>query len=117
MKAMRRLGIEGEEAAVRFLKKKGYRIISRNYKSPAGEMDIIAEDGDTLVFVEVKTRTDDSFGHPFEAVTHRKQEKLRKVALSYLKHSRREAPSRFDVLSIEMNGAKHTIEHIKDAFE
>lgn len=117
LKAMRRLGIEGEETAVRFLKKKGYRIVSRNFKSPVGEMDIIAEDGDTLVFVEVKTRTDDSFGHPFEAVTHRKQEKLRKVALSYLKHSRRDMPSRFDVLSIETKGDSYTIEHIKDAFE
>ena len=117
MKAMRRLGIEGEELAVRFLKKKGYKIVSRNFKSPVGEMDIIAEDGDTLVFIEVKTRTDDSFGHPFEAVTHRKREKLRKVALSYFKHSRQEVPSRFDVLSIETDGANHKIEHIKDAFE
>jgi len=114
---MRRLGIEGEELAVRFLKKKGYKIVSRNFKSPVGEMDIIAEDGGTLVFVEVKTRTDDSFGHPFEAVTPRKREKLRKVALGYLKHSRRDAPSRFDVLSIETDGANHKIEHIKDAFE
>jgi putative endonuclease len=114
---MRRLGIEGEELAVRFLKKKGYKIVSRNFKSPVGEMDIIAEDGDTLVFIEVKTRTDDSFGHPFEAVTPRKREKLRKVALGYLKHSRRDVPSRFDVLSIETDGANHKIEHIKDAFE
>ena len=117
LKAMRRLGIEGEDLAVRFLKKKGYRIVSRNFKSSVGEMDIIAEDGDTLVFVEVKTRTDDSFGHPFEAVTPRKREKLRKVALSYLKHSRCEMASRFDILSIETDGASHTIEHIKDAFE
>lgn len=117
MRAMRRLGIEGEELAVRFLKKKGYKIVLRNFKSPVGEMDIIAEDGDTLVFVEVKTRTDDSFGHPFEAVTPRKREKLRKVALGYLKHSRRDTPARFDVLSIETDGANHNIEHIKDAFE
>jgi putative endonuclease len=114
---MRRLGIEGEEAAVRFLKKKGYKIVSRNFRSPVGEMDIIAEEGDTLVFVEVKTRTDDSFGHPFEAVTRTKREKLRKVALSYLKHSRQEAASRFDVLSIERDGDSYRIEHIKDAFE
>lgn len=114
---MRQLGIEGEEVAVRFLKKKGYKIVSRNFKSPVGEMDIIAEDGDTLVFVEVKTRTDDSFGHPFEAVTNRKQEKLRKVPLGYLKHSRREVASRFDILSIETDGDSHRIEHIIDAFE
>jgi putative endonuclease len=114
---MRQLGIEGEELAVQFLKKKGYKIVSRNFKSPVGEMDIIAEDGGTLVFVEVKTRTDDSFGHPFEAVTPRKRDKLRKVALSYLKRSRQEVPSRFDVLSIETDGKNHTIEHIKDAFE
>jgi putative endonuclease len=69
---MKPLGSKGEDLAVRFLEKKGYRILSRNFRTPVGEIDVIAEDRNTLVFIEVKTRTDDSFGHPFEAVTFRK---------------------------------------------
>ncbi|HXX57941.1 MAG TPA: YraN family protein [Thermodesulfovibrionales bacterium] len=114
---MRLTGIKGEELAVRFLRKKGYRILRKNFRSPVGEIDIIAEEGKTIVFVEVKTRTDDSFGHPFEAVDTRKKEKLRRAALSYLKQCKEELPSRFDVLSIEMDGGKSRIEHIIDAFE
>jgi putative endonuclease len=114
---MKPLGSKGEDLAVKFLEKKGYKILSRNFRTPVGEIDVIAEDRNTLVFIEVKTRTDDSFGHPFEAVTFRKKDKLRKVALSYLKSSRKEMPSRFDVLSIEMRGGESRIEHIEDAFE
>lgn len=115
---MRLLGIKGEDLAVKFLKKKGYRILSRNYKTPLGEIDIIAEDRDTLVFVEVKTRADNSYGLPFEAVNHRKREKLRRVALYYLKNCMKsDAPSRFDVLSIQAGKDKSEIEHIMDAFE
>ena len=115
---MRLLGIKGEDLAVKFLKKKGYRIRSRNYKTPLGEIDIVAEDGETLVFVEVKTRADNSFGLPFEAVDYRKREKLKKVALYYLKNCcKKDLPSRFDVLSIQAGGDKSEIEHIIDAFE
>ncbi len=115
---MRLLGIKGEDLAVKFLKKKGYRILSRNFKTPLGEIDIVAQDGETLVFVEVKTRTDNSFGLPFEAVDYRKKEKLRKVALYYLKNCyKKDAPSRFDVLSITSGGDRNDLEHIRDAFE
>jgi putative endonuclease len=115
---MRPLGVKGEDLAVKFLKKKGYRILSRNFKTPLGEIDIIAEDRDTLVFVEVKTRTDNSFSFPYEAVNRRKREKLRKVALFYLKNCvKGDAPSRFDVLSIQAGEDKTEIEHIRDAFE
>lgn len=115
---MRLLGVKGENLAVKFLKRKGYRIAERNYKTSVGEIDIIAEDRGTLVFVEVKTRTDDSFGLPFEAVNPRKREKLRKVALFYLKNRcKKEIPARFDVLSIRTTDGESTIEHIVDAFE
>jgi putative endonuclease len=114
---MRPLGNKGEDLAARFLKSKGYKIIARNFKTPLGELDIIAMDGETLVFVEVKARHDDSFGRPFESVDHRKREKLRKVALYYMKKQQKELRSRFDVLSIEMDGGGHRIEHIVDAFE
>ncbi|MDP2755022.1 MAG: YraN family protein [Nitrospirota bacterium] len=115
---MKPLGSEGEDLAVRFLQKKGYRIIARNYKTPVGEIDIIARDGDTIVFIEVKTRTDISFGYPFEAVNKRKRQKLKNLALLYLKRQGKESPVRFDVLSIFcMDNGKKDIEHIKDAFE
>ncbi len=115
---MKPLGSEGEDLAVRFLQKKGYRIVARNYKTPVGEIDIIARDGDTIVFIEVKTRTDISFGYPFEAVNKRKRQKLKNLALLYLKRQGKESPVRFDVLSIfYMDNGKKDIEHIKDAFE
>jgi putative endonuclease len=115
---MKVLGIKGENLAVKFLKEKGYRIIERNYKTPIGEIDIIAQDGNTIVFIEVKTRTDEFFGQPFEAVNKKKRRKLKNVALLYLKRHVREFSVRFDVLSIfyRENG-KSEINHIKDAFE
>ncbi|MBM4128834.1 MAG: YraN family protein [Nitrospira sp.] len=115
---MRLLGSEGETFAVAFLEKRGYKIISRNYKTPIGEIDIIAQDGNTIVFVEVKTRKDESLGKPFEAVNKKKQQKLKNLALFYLKARGKEYPVRFDVLSILYgDDKKKHVEHIKDAFE
>ncbi len=114
---MNTLGKEGEDRAVAFLKKKGYRILEKNYRTVFGEIDIIAKDGDVIVFIEVKTRADDAFGYPFEAVTWRKREKIRKVSLSFLKKLKKEPPARFDVLSIRLEDGEKKIEHIKDAFE
>ena len=74
-------GDRGERAAEKYLKRQGYRIISRNYSTPWGEIDIVALDGTTIVFVEVKTRQSIAAGHPFEAVTHEKQSKLTLIAL------------------------------------
>jgi putative endonuclease len=115
---MKLLGNKGESLAVKFLQTKGYKIISKNYKTSIGEIDIIAQDGETVVFIEVKTRANDSFGCPFEAVHRRKRRKLRDLALLYLKKLGKELPVRFDVLSIMYteNSIKE-IEHIKDAFE
>jgi putative endonuclease len=114
---MNSLGKKGEELAVRFLKKEGYRIIDKNYRTPFGEIDIIADDGGVLVFVEVKTRSGDVFGSPFEAVDRRKRDKIRKVALCYLKKIKKEPAARFDVLSIDCECGEKKIDHIKDAFE
>ncbi|MEW6585423.1 MAG: YraN family protein [Nitrospirota bacterium] len=115
---MRSLGASGEDLAVKFLKKKGYRIIERNHKTPLGEIDIIAQDGVMTVFVEVKTRAGTAFGHPFESVHEKKRQKLRKLALLYLKKQPAETPARFDVLSIVLKGdSTYEVEHIKDAFE
>lgn len=115
---MRALGSEGEDLAVKFLRKKGYRIISRNYKNYIGEIDIIAKDGETVVFIEVKTRANDSFGFPFESVHRKKRQKLKNLALLYLKKLGEELPVRFDVLSITCAENGNTeIDHIQDAFE
>lgn len=114
---MRTLGKEGEALAVSFLRKKGLKIVEKNYRTAFGEIDIIAKDKQVIVFIEVKTRSDNAFGYPFEAVNTRKREKIRKVALSFMKKYKRELPARFDVLSITIHEGKEHIEHFKDAFE
>jgi putative endonuclease len=112
------LGRKGEEVALRFLKKKGYRIIERNYVCKMGEMDIIAKDKDALVFVEVKTRTSTDFGPPQLAVNSTKQKQLSKVALNFLKEKRLgEIKARFDVVAILLSQKGEEIELIRDAFE
>jgi len=115
---MKRLGSEGESVALQFLKKQGYTIIQRNFKTQIGEIDIIAKDGETIVFVEVKTRKNDTFGAPYESVNTAKRQKMKNVALLYLKKQKKELPARFDVISINClrNGQKD-IRHIRDAFE
>jgi len=112
------LGKKGEEVALRFLKKKGYRIIEKNYVCKLGEMDIIAKEKDTLVFVEVKTRTTTEFGPPQLAVNSSKQRQLSKVALNYLKEKHlEEVKARFDVMAILLAQKGEEIELIRDAFD
>lgn len=112
-----KLGQKGEGLAVRFLRKKGYRIIRCNYKTRIGEIDIIAGDKDTLVFIEVKTRESLHYGRPFEAVDRRKRKKIANVAMQYLKTLREVPPCRFDIVSICFNNGIPELELIKDAFE
>ena len=112
------LGKKGEEIAIRFLKKNGYRIVGRNYVCKMGEMDIIAREKDTLVFVEVKTRTSTAFGPPQLAVNSAKQMQLSKVALYFLKEKRlEEVKARFDVVAILLRPKGEEIELIRDAFD
>lgn len=114
---MRPLGPEGEDAASEYLRKKGYKIIARNLRLKGGELDIVAQDGRTLVFVEVKTRRSEAFGGPAEAVDPRKREKMRSLALRYVSSLKEEPAARFDVVSITYEGGNRLIEHITDAFE
>ncbi|MDI6606776.1 MAG: YraN family protein [Candidatus Omnitrophota bacterium] len=112
------LGKSGEEAAVDLLKKSGYNIISRNYKTKLGEIDIIAYDKDTLCFIEVKTRNSDRFGLPQEAVSKPKQRQIAKAALIFIKEKDLfNKKARFDVVSVSSwpQGVKMNL--IKDAFE
>ena len=108
------IGKQGEDQASAFLKKNRFKIIERNYRTRFGEIDVIARDGPTIVFVEVKLRNTAEFGSPLAAVDRRKQEKLRRMAASYLqkKGLYDRIPARFDVLGITPDG----IEHIKNAF-
>lgn len=113
-----RFGKKGERMASRFLKKRGYEILETNYRSPFGEIDIIARYGKTIVFVEVKSRRTDRFGPPAGAVDRRKQERISKSALFYLKkHRLMNMPARFDVLGILSNGKTMDFELIENAFE
>src|SRR4030067_2650176 len=112
------LGKKGEELALRFLKKKGFRIIEKNYVCKMGEMDIIAREKDTLVFVEVKTRTSTTFGPPQLAVNPKKQSQMSKVALNFLKEKRLgDVKARFDVVAILLGPRGEEIELIRDAFD
>lgn len=112
------LGKKGEEVALRFLKKNGYRILERNYVCKLGEIDIIAKEKETLTFIEVKTRTSTFFGPPQLAVTPSKQMQLSKAALYFLKEKRLEnVKARFDVMAILLEQKGEKIELIKDAFD
>jgi putative endonuclease len=113
------LGVRGEDAAAKFLKRQGYHILVRGADSRLGELDIIAVDGRTVVFVEVKTRSSDDAGHPTEAVDERKQQRMTRAALGYLKSNLLlEYTSRFDVVAITwpVIARRPTIEHYKNAF-
>lgn len=111
-------GKEGEAFSIKYLKKKGYQIIHSNYNTPIGEIDIIAKDGDAIVFIEVKTRRSLYFGYPYEAVTYKKRRKLEKLALYYLKANKMaDVAVRFDVIGLYQKEGNYQVEHIVDAFE
>jgi putative endonuclease len=111
------LGKEGEDKAARFLTKQGYRIIERNYSTRNGEIDLIAMHDGALVFIEVKTRTSDAFGAPELAVNQRKQQRMVKAALGYIKYKKlHQVPCRFDVVAITTT-SDNAVELIQNAFE
>ncbi len=114
------LGRRGEAAAARFLRKLGYIIVAQGYRDRLGEIDLIAVDGRTVVFVEVKTRTSHDAGHPAQAVDLDKQKRLTRLALSYLKrHDLLDCRCRFDIIAVTWpeNARRPNIEHLKSAFE
>lgn len=112
------LGKSGEEAATRFLIHRGYKILARNYKTSLGEIDIVARDKDSLVFIEVKARRSDRFGMPCEAVSKFKQRQISKAALLYLKEKNLlNQNARFDIVSILYSRDEPKLDLIKDAFE
>ncbi len=112
------VGKAGEEAAVRYLLQQGYHILERNYRCRFGEIDLIARDGRTLVFVEVKTRRSQRFGPASSAVTVHKQRHLIKASQVYIMQTGKASDlCRFDVVAIEMETDRIRCELIKDAFQ
>jgi putative endonuclease len=113
------LGNAGESIAVTFLKGAGFSIVDRNFRCVCGELDIVARDGRTIVFVEVKCRNNEIYGAPQLAVTPFKQRQISKAALVWLsKRKLYDAEARFDVVAIVLHeGTLPQIEHIRNAFD
>lgn len=113
------MGEQGEKLAAAYLKRLGYLIVTTNYRCRMGEIDIIAEEAGTLVFVEVKCRTGNVFGEPYEAVTRNKMAQMSKVALEYLSRNNMHGKSaRFDVVSLKLFEAQAPqFELIRNAFD
>jgi putative endonuclease len=113
-------GKRGEAAAARYLRRRGYKILARGDRFGPGELDLVALDGKTIVFVEVKTRESALVAHPSDAVDADKQRRLTRMAVTFLKrYGLLECPARFDVIAITWPVKKWfpTIEHVKNAFD
>jgi len=114
----KRRGNLGEDAAARYLESRGLRVVERNWRYRQWELDLVCRDGDTLVFVEVKTRAAGTMGSPADGLTRAKRARLVRAAAQYLtKHDLWDAPCRFDLAGVTDTGASLDVEHIKNAFE
>ena len=112
------LGREGEDAAARVLIAKKFKVVARNWRCTRGEVDLICDDGQTLVFVEVKTRAEGSLGTGADAVNPRKRSRIIRAAAEYLSAKNLwSRPCRFDVVSLVKKDGQLVAEHIPDAFE
>ena len=110
-------GIECEGVAVQHLRQLGMQIVETNYRYGRGEIDIVARDGEVLVFCEVKSRTNDRYGDPEYALTPKKRQQIRRVAEGYLfEHEIKDHACRFDVVAIRWTRAVPTINYIRNAF-
>jgi putative endonuclease len=114
----RKKGEMAEQMAAVYLAEKGFEIVKRNFRfGKVGEIDIIARDGSYLAFVEVKARTNETYGHPLESITPSKQRTIRKVAEFYLYvNNITNEPCRFDVVVVDLRSSKPKIEHLENAF-
>ena len=116
--ARQNLGKAGEDLACAELERRGYAIVARRYRLRGGELDIIARDGATLVFVEVKAREDLRFGDGAEAITALKRWRLARLAVEYMaRHHVTDCPCRFDVVSIHFDAGQPVLELYQNAFE
>ncbi len=111
------IGNAGEQLARTFLEQKGYVILETNWRYKRAEVDIIAKEGEVLVFIEVKTRSTDAFGKPEEFITPHKENLLIAAASAYMEQINHEWAIRFDIISIIYRSAQHfQVEHFEDAF-
>ena len=111
------MGKKGEALAAKYLEEKGYQIIDKNFRCRLGEIDLIAVEGDFLVFIEVKLRSSLGFGHPLESITKKKQDKIRQVAQYFLLQNKKHCNVRIDVISILINKLdKPQITHLENVF-
>ena len=117
-RARQSLGKIGEDLACRELERRGYAILARRYRRHGGEIDIVARDGATIVFVEVKAREDAAFGEPAEAVTPLKQRRIVHAAMDFMvRHPRGECACRFDVVAVQVNAGEPRVEVFPNAFD
>ncbi len=117
----RDIGMAGEKAACKFLKKNGYKILACNYQTAMGkvigEIDIVAKQGEVISFIEVKTRQNEDFGLPCEFVTKSKQQRIIRTAYTYIAEHKLDATYRFDIIEVLHDGQKiKTLRHIPHAF-
>ena len=116
-KSKQHVGQAGEKAAASLLRKEGFRIVERNFRTPLGEIDVIAEEGDVLCFIEVKARRSSAYGGPAEAVTPRKQHQIAKVAAVYMSRNYPEGRTcRFDVVTVTEKNDLPVAGLIREAF-
>ena len=111
------LGARGEQAAAAYLEGEGYQILYRNYRFGRGEIDLIAREGRTIVFVEVKTRSSNRYGEPEEAVTAGKVRRIRRIASAFLAERRiGECDCRFDVVAVMFEEGRASVRHTRDIY-
>jgi len=116
-KQRRARGNEGEDLAAEFLEEQGFRVLKRNYRFERGEIDLVCEERDELVFVEVKTRTSSLFGDPEDAVTEAKQRQIRAAADGWcFENEINDRFCRFDVVAVELRARTQVLRHIRNAF-
>ena len=112
----KKTGVLGEVYAARFLRDKGYRIISANYRSKSGEIDIIAESGGTVCFVEVKTRNDRAYFDPAFAVDSAKEENVKSTAAAFLSARKWKKNIRFDIFEVSLTADGYKVRNTENAF-
>lgn len=115
MRSKKAVGWKGEELAAEYLAKRGFQIVGRNLRTSEGEIDLLAQDGECLVFVEVRTRRSREFGTPEESLTPAKMNRLISVAEAYLEGLEKQPPWRIDIVAIEMAAPEYRIEHVINA--
>ena len=118
MDGRRETGRRGEDVAAAFVAGLGMRVVVRNFRCRAGEIDVVAMDGDTVVFVEVRTRAGTGFGTPLESVDRRKQAQVGRVARHFLSaRGWHERSARFDVVGVRLDADPPVVEHVRGAFD